>query len=152
MYAVTRYVCMKVWHLSGNCDGAGEAGVRICGRGHLSVRLCRIRRIGRPPDVEKERGDQSMKIAVLRIRLYAPWVHSLKEKRMVVKSLLAKIRNKFQVSAAEVEDQDIHQSIVIGVAAIVPHKAQADSMMEEIAGFVEQNTEAEIVEEGWEMR
>lgn len=93
-----------------------------------------------------------MKIAVLRIRLYAPWVHSLKEKRMVVKSLLAKIRNKFQVSAAEVEDQDIHQSIVIGVAAIVPHKAQADSMMEEIVGFVEQNTEAEIVEEGWEMR
>ena len=93
-----------------------------------------------------------MKIAVLRIRLYAPWVHSLKEKRMVVKSLLAKIRNKFQVSAAEVEDQDIHQSIVIGVAAIVPHKAQADSMMEEIAGFGEQNTEAEIVEEGWEMR
>lgn len=93
-----------------------------------------------------------MKIAVLRIRLYAPWVHSLKEKRMVVKSLLAKIRNKFQVSAAEVEDPDVHQSIVIGVAAIVPHKAQADSMMEEIVGFVEQNTEAEIVEEGWEMR
>lgn len=93
-----------------------------------------------------------MKIAALRIRLYAPWVHSLKEKRMVVKSLLAKIRNKFQVSAAEVEDQDVHQSIVIGVAAIVPHKAQADSMMEEIVGFVEQNTEAEIVEEGWEMR
>lgn len=93
-----------------------------------------------------------MKIAVLRIRLYAPWVHSLKEKRMVVKSLLARIRNKFQVSAAEVEDQDVHQSIVIGVAAIVPHKAQADSMMEEIVGFVEQNTEAEIVEEGWDMR
>lgn len=93
-----------------------------------------------------------VRIAVVTLRLHAPWVHSLKEKRMVVKSLLAKIRNKFQVSAAEVEDQDIHQSIVIGVAAIVPHKAQADSMMEEIAGFVEQNTEAEIVEEGWEMR
>ena len=94
----------------------------------------------------------NVKVAVLRMKLYAPWVHSLKEKRMVVKSLLAKIRNKFQVSAAEVEDQDIHQSIVIGVAAIVPHKAQADSMMEEIADFVEQSTEAEIVEEGWEMR
>ena len=93
-----------------------------------------------------------IKVAVLKIRLYAPWVHSLKEKRMVVKSLLAKIQNRFQVSAAEAEDQDVHQSIVIGAAAIVPHSAQADSMMEEIAGFVEQNTEAEIVEEGWEMR
>ncbi|NBH72104.1 DUF503 domain-containing protein [Clostridiaceae bacterium] len=93
-----------------------------------------------------------MRIAVLKIKLYAPWVHSLKEKRMVVKSILAKIRNKFQVSAAEVEDQDIHQSIVVGVAAIVPHSAQADSMMEEIARFVEQNTEAEIVAEERELR
>lgn len=93
-----------------------------------------------------------MKIAVLRMKLRAPWVHSLKEKRMEVKSLLAKIRNKFQVSAAEVDDQDIHQSIVIGVAAIVPHKAQADSMMEAIVDFVEENTEAELLEEEWEIR
>ncbi|MCB7321025.1 DUF503 domain-containing protein [Lacrimispora sp. 210928-DFI.3.58] len=76
----------------------------------------------------------------------------MKEKRMVVKSLLAKIRNKFQVSAAEVESQDIHQSIVIGVAAIVPHSAQADSLMDEIVCFVEENTEAEIVAEERELR
>ena len=93
-----------------------------------------------------------MKIAILKIKLYAPWVHSLKEKRMIVKSLLAKIRNKFQVSAAEVEDQDIHQSIVIGAAAIVPHSAWADSLMDEIVRFVEENTEAEIVQEEREMR
>lgn len=93
-----------------------------------------------------------MKIAVLKIKLYAPWVHSLKEKRMVVKSLLAKIRNKFHVSAAEVEDQDVHQSIIIGIAFIVPHSAQADGMMEEIVHFIEQSTEAEIVEEEREIR
>lgn len=50
------------------------------------------------------------------------------------------------------EDQDLHQSIVIGVAAIVPHSAQADSLMDEIVGFVEQNAEAEIVAEEREMR
>ena len=90
-----------------------------------------------------------VKVAVLTVKLYAPWVHSLKEKRMVVKSILAKIRNKFQVSAA---DQDIHQSIVIGVASIVPHSAQADSVMDEIVNFLEQNTEAEIVAEERELR
>ena len=42
-----------------------------------------------------------MKIAAVTIRLYAPWVHSLKEKRMIVKSLVAKIQNQFHVSAAE---------------------------------------------------
>lgn len=93
-----------------------------------------------------------MKIAVLTIRLYAPWVHSLKEKRMIVKSLLSKIRNKYQVSAAETEEQDVHQTIVIGVASIVPHNAQADSVMDEIIQFVEQNTEAEIVKEEREIR
>lgn len=96
--------------------------------------------------------NKGMKIAVLKLKLYAPWVHSLKEKRMVVKSLLAKLRNKFQVSAAEVEAQDIHQSIVIGAAAIVPHSAQADRLMDEIARFVEENTEAEIVQEERELR
>lgn len=54
--------------------------------------------------------------------------------------------------AAEVESQDIHQSIVIGVAAIIPHSAQADSLMDEIVCFVEENTEAEIVAEERELR
>ena len=87
-----------------------------------------------------------MFILSLKIKLYAPWVHSLKEKRMVVKSLMAKLRNKFNVSVAEAEEQDIHQIIVIGVAAVVPHNAQADSIVEEIRYFVEENTEAEILE------
>ena len=87
-----------------------------------------------------------MMILSLKIKLHAPWVHSLKEKRMVVKSLLSKMRNKFNVAVAEVGEQDIHQTIVIGVAAIVPHSAQADSVMEEIRYFIEESTEAEITD------
>jgi len=64
----------------------------------------------------------------------------------------AGMRNKFHVSAAEVDEQDIHQMIVIGVAAIVPHNAMADSLMDEISSFVEENTEAEIVDEEREIR
>ena len=88
-----------------------------------------------------------MKIATMTFRLRAPWVHSLKEKRMIVKSLVAKLQNKFHVSAVEIDEQDVHQIIVIGVASIVPHNAMADSLMDEISEFVESNTEAEIVEE-----
>ena len=57
---------------------------------------------------------------------------------MIVKSLIAKLQNKFHVSAAEIDEQDTHQLIVIGVAAIVPHAAMADSLMEEISRFVEE--------------
>ena len=92
-----------------------------------------------------------MKIATITFRLRAPWVHSLKEKRMIVKSLVAKLQNKFHVSAAEIDEQDVHQIIVIGVASIVPHNAMADSLMDEISEFVESNTDAEIVEETWEI-
>ena len=88
-----------------------------------------------------------MKITAVTFRLHAPWVHSLKEKRMIVKSLLTKLQNRFHVSAAEIDEQDTHQIIVIGIAAIVPHNAMADSLMDEISAFVEENTDAEIFEE-----
>ena len=93
-----------------------------------------------------------MKVATMTFRLHAPWVHSLKEKRMIVKSMLAKLQNKFHVSAAEIDEQDVHQIIVIGVAAIVSHNAMADSVMDEISEFVELNTEAEILDETREIR
>ena len=94
----------------------------------------------------------NMNIAAMTFRLHAPWVHSLKEKRMIVKSLVAKLQNKFHVSAAEIDEQDTLQIIVIGVAAIVPHNAYADSLMDEISLFVEENCEAEILDEQREVR
>ena len=93
-----------------------------------------------------------MNIAVMTFRLRAPWVHSLKKKRMIVKSLTARLQNKFHVSAAEIDEQDTHQIIVIGVAAIVPHNAMADGLMESISIFVEENTDAEIIDEEREIR
>ena len=71
---------------------------------------------------------------------------------MIVKSLIARLQNKFHVSAAEIDEQDTHQIIVIGVAAVVPHSAMADSLMDEILQFVEDNTEAEILDETREIR
>lgn len=85
-------------------------------------------------------------------RLRAEWVHSLKEKRMIVKSLITRLQNKYHVSAAEVDEQDTHKIIVIGVAAIVPHNAMADSLMDDISLFIEENTEAEIIDEEREIR
>ena len=93
-----------------------------------------------------------MMIAAMTFRLHAPWVHSLKEKRMIVKRLVAQLQNRFHVSAAEIDEQDTHQIIVIGAAVIVPHNAMADSLMEEISQCVETATEAEVLEERREIR
>ena len=93
-----------------------------------------------------------MNIAAMTFRLHAPWVNSLKEKRMIVKSLTAQLQNRFHVSAAEIDELDTHRIIVIGTAAIVPHNAVADSLMEEISRFVESSCSAEILEETREIR
>ncbi len=93
-----------------------------------------------------------MLVAVMTFRLHAPWAHSLKEKRMAVKSLIARLQNRFRVSAAEIGEQDAHQILLIGVAAVVPHSAMADSLMEEISRFVGSGTDAELIEETREIR
>ena len=93
-----------------------------------------------------------IRVAVMTFRLHAPWVHSLKDKRRVVKSLISQLQNRFHVSAAETEEQDIHQILVIGVAAVVPNNALADSLMEEISHFVESTVECEIIEQTREVR
>lgn len=93
-----------------------------------------------------------MFIAAMTFRLHAPWVRSLKEKRMIVKSLVAQLQNRFHVSAAEIDEQDVHQIIVIGVAAVVPHNALADSLMDEITQFMETATDAQLLEETREIR
>ena len=91
-------------------------------------------------------------IAVVTFRMRASWVHSLKEKRMAVKSLIAKLQNRFHISVAETGAQDVHQTILISAAAIVPNRAAADSLLDEISRFAEENTDAEILDEIREVR
>lgn len=86
-----------------------------------------------------------MKVLLMGVTLRASWVHSLKEKRMVVKSIVQKLKNKFNVSVSEIDEQDIHQTIVIGIAAVCGSSAQVDSTMENIIIFIECNTDAEII-------
>ncbi len=81
----------------------------------------------------------------LKIRIHTPWVHSLKEKRMVVKSLCSKIRNKFNVSISEVDEQDIHQTIVLGIAFITTNVSHCHSIADKVLNFIESSTEGEIV-------
>ncbi|APQ98702.1 DUF503 domain-containing protein [Clostridium botulinum] len=83
-----------------------------------------------------------MIIGTAKIYLYANWVHSLKEKRMIAKSVISKTKNKFNVSIAEVEMQDMHQSIVIGIACVSNSTKQADSIIQNVVNYIEGNTEA----------
>ena len=86
-----------------------------------------------------------MKILILEITLRASWVHSLKEKRMIVKSIVQRLKNKFNITVSEIENQDIHQTITIGIVGLCANMPQLDSTMEHIITFVENNSDAEII-------
>ena len=87
-----------------------------------------------------------MKILVMKVDLRAAYVHSLKEKRMIVKSIIGKLQNKFNVSIREVENQDLYQRISIGIVKLELNSKDSDQSKDKILNFIEENCEAEIID------
>ncbi len=80
-----------------------------------------------------------MAIGVQTIELHLPGVHSLKAKRSIMKSLLARLHREFNVSCAEVDLQDTWQSAVIGVAAISSSAVVVQQVLDPIPRWIEVN-------------
>lgn len=93
-----------------------------------------------------------MIIAAATVKLYMPWVHSLKEKRMTVKSIIMKTRNKYNVSIVETDEPDRRQTIVLGIACVANSLVYANSVLDKVITFIENNTQAEIFDIHREIR
>ncbi|MDX9888258.1 MAG: DUF503 domain-containing protein [Anaerovoracaceae bacterium] len=87
-----------------------------------------------------------MIVSIMTVKLYAPWVQSLKEKRMIVKSLCGKLINKFNVSVIESDAQDVHKTIIISIAFLSNNTGIGDSTSEAIQAFIQETTDAEILD------
>ncbi|WMJ80213.1 DUF503 domain-containing protein [Clostridium sp. MB40-C1] len=85
-----------------------------------------------------------MIIGTAKVYVYASWVHSLKEKRMEVKSIIAKVKHRYNVSIAEIENQDFHQSIVLGIACVSNSTKQSNAIIQNVVNYIEENTEGFI--------
>ncbi|HHY77721.1 MAG TPA: DUF503 domain-containing protein [Clostridiales bacterium] len=85
-----------------------------------------------------------MIIGTAKVYLYADWVHSLKEKRMIVQSIIDKVRQRYNASIAEVEDLDLHQSIVLGIACVSNSTKHSNSCIQKVVEYIEENTEAVV--------
>ena len=85
-----------------------------------------------------------MVVGVLTVfaQLHAPI--SLKDKRRIVKSVLAKVQNKFNMSAAEVDFQDEWHRTGLGFACVSNEAGHADSMLGAVLRFLEADPEMEI--------
>ena len=85
-----------------------------------------------------------MVIGTCKIYFRANWVSSLKEKRMIIKSIIGKVKHRFNVSIAEIEMQDSHHNGVIGFACVSSKTHHADEMLQKVINYIESNLEAEI--------
>jgi uncharacterized protein len=88
-----------------------------------------------------------MFVAVALFELHIEYAQSLKEKRMVVRSLRAKLRDRFEISAAEVALQDVHQRARMAISFVTGEKTVAEGLLEKIQTFIESNTDATLA--GW---
>lgn len=77
-----------------------------------------------------------MVVGACRITLLIPENHSLKGKRQVLRSILARVRNEFGVAAAEVADQDLWQRAVIGIAYVSNDGGHANEVLSKAVNFV----------------
>lgn len=78
-----------------------------------------------------------MTVGVLLLRLRLPENQSLKGKRGVIKSVIARVQNRYAVSAAEVGENDRWQVAEIGISCVSNSSVHAEEVLNKVIGFVE---------------
>ncbi|MCL2353476.1 MAG: DUF503 domain-containing protein [Defluviitaleaceae bacterium] len=78
-----------------------------------------------------------MYIENAKLIFFIPHATSLKDKRRVAKSLIDKAKNKFNASIAEVDTQDAHKTLTIGIAVVSSQASHAQNSLNEIINFME---------------
>ena len=76
---------------------------------------------------------------------FIPHSHSLKDKRQIRRSILEKTKHRFNVSIAEVDTQDVLQTLTIGLAVVSGEHFHAKTSMEEMIRFIEEHIDAELI-------
>ena len=87
-----------------------------------------------------------MTVGIARLTLYLPEAHSLKEKRMVLRRVKDRARQKFNLAIAEVGENDLWQRAVLGVAVLGSGRRFVESALDEVVRFIRGEAEVTNVE------
>ncbi len=92
-----------------------------------------------------------MTVGIARVTFFIPGIMSLKAKRKVVKSLVEKSKHRFNVSVAEVDNQDLYQKATIAIAVVGNDGREMNSLLDRIVNFMESLGLAEVMEQEIEL-
>jgi hypothetical protein len=88
-----------------------------------------------------------MNAGICRIKLHLSESRSLKDKRRIVKSIISRLRNQYNISIAEVDDQDLWQLATLGIACVSNHNQHVDEILSKVMNFIVSNySELEVVD------
>ena len=87
-----------------------------------------------------------MHIGVCRVKLYLPESRSLKDKRRVIKSIITRLRNKFNIAIAEIEAQDMHQSAILAAVSVANEQKFVSQIIAKSVRFIEDNTSVVLLD------
>lgn len=90
-------------------------------------------------------------VGTLKLSLYVHSSQSLKEKRKVVKSIVAKVHKKFNVSIAEVGSNDKWQMVELGIGAVGNDRRFVNSVLDNILSFLDSLYLGEIIDSNIEI-
>ena len=85
-------------------------------------------------------------ILSMECEFFIPTAHSLKDKRAVVKSMMTRTKQKFNVSAAEVDHQQVWQRTRLAFVTVSSSKEAAEREMEHVLCFLESNPSWECMD------
>lgn len=88
--------------------------------------------------------DCTQHIGLLLVDLFIPAAGSLKEKRMILKSIQGRIQSRFNVSVAQLDTDDKWQTATIGVVMISNDNRFVDQCLQNILSFIESSGAVEI--------
>lgn len=87
-----------------------------------------------------------MIVGIVKIVLFFPASGSLKEKRMVLRSLKARLRANFNVAVAEIDDQDKWQRSTLALATVGTDKASVNSLLSHLVNHCERATQMQLLD------
>jgi len=93
-----------------------------------------------------------MNVGACRISLRLPGTTSLKDKRQIVKSITQRVRNKYNVSVAEVDDNDRWQIASLGICVVSNSSRHANEVLSKVVRFIEESRpDLEVLDYGVEV-
>ncbi|MDR4494748.1 MAG: DUF503 domain-containing protein [Nitrospirales bacterium] len=86
-----------------------------------------------------------MIVGICTVELHIPEAQSLKGKRQVLKSLTSRLRNRFNIAVAEIDDHDLWQKAILGIACVANESSMVNQTLDQVLNVIQGNPSLQLL-------